>query len=174
MLFEREHDGRFRPPEWYPAEALATFNTHDLPSLRGWLEAHDLRTKRGIGLDPGESDDARAWAQQCLRQILGERAGDHPPPLVPAKAGIQSASRNVGAANELAAIAAYLAQTRSRLVAIALDDIMGEREQINIPGTVDEHPNWRRKLPLGLEDLEGYEPFRRVGEVFAKSGRSWR
>jgi 4-alpha-glucanotransferase len=185
MLFEREHDGRFRPPEWYPAEALATFNTHDLPSLRGWLEAHDLRTKRGIGLDPGESDDARAWAQQCLRQILGERAGDHrpslipaqadhPPPLVPAKAGIQSASRNGGAANELAAIAAYLAQTRSRLVAIALDDIMGEREQINIPGTVDEHPNWRRKLPLGLEDLEGYEPFRRVAEVLAKSGRSWR
>jgi 4-alpha-glucanotransferase len=185
MLFEREHDGRFRPPEWYPAEALATFNTHDLPSLRGWLEAHDLRIKRGIGLDPGESDDARAWAQQCLRQILGERAGDHrpplipaqadhPPPLVPAKAGIQSASRNGGAANELAAIAAYLAQTRSRLVAIALDDIMGEREQINIPGTVDEHPNWRRKLPLALEDLEGYEPFRRVAEVLAKSGRSWR
>ena len=185
MLFEREHDGRFRPPEWYPAEALATFNTHDLPSLRGWLEAHDLRTKRGIGLDPGESDDARAWAQQCLRQILGERAGDHrpslipaqadhPSPLVPAKAGIHSASRNGGAANELTAIAAYLAQTPSRLVAIAIDDIMGEREQINIPGTVDEHPNWRRKLPLALEDLEGYEPFRRVAEVLAISGRSWR
>ena len=51
---------------------------------------------------------------------------------------------------------------------------MGEREQINIPGTVDEHPNWRRKLPLALEDLEGYEPFRRVAEVLAKSGRSWR
>ena len=49
---------------------------------------------------------------------------------------------------------------------------MGEREQINIPGTVNEHPNWRRKLPLALEDLEGYEPFRRVAEVLAKSGRS--
>jgi 4-alpha-glucanotransferase len=96
------------------------------------------------------------------------------PPLVPAKAGIQGASRNGGAANELAAIAAYLAQTHSRLVAIALDDIVGEREQINIPGTVDEHPNWRRKLPLALEDLEGNEPFRRVAEVLAKSGRSWR
>ena len=53
----------------------------------------------------------------------------------------------------------------SRLVAIALDDILGEREQINIPGTVDEHPNWRRKLPVALEDLEGYEPFRRVADV---------
>src|SRR5262249_51202151 len=70
-------------------------------------------------------------------------------------------------------VAAYLAQTPSRLVAIALDDIMGEREQVNIPGTVEQHPNWRRKLPLALEDLEGCEPFRRVAEVFRKSGRSW-
>ncbi|MGA7664272.1 MAG: 4-alpha-glucanotransferase, partial [Pseudolabrys sp.] len=133
MLFERERDGRFHPPEWYPAEALATFNTHDLPSLRGWLDAHDLRTKRGLGLDSGESDGARAWAHQSLRQILAERA--------PERAG-----------NELAAVASVLAKTPSRLVAIALDDIVGEREQINIPGTVDEHPNWRRKLSLELED----------------------
>jgi 4-alpha-glucanotransferase len=155
MLFEREHDGHFRPPEWYPAEGLATFSTHDLPSLRGWLEAHDLRIKRGIGFDPGESDDARSWAQQCLRQILGERAPDR-----------------VG--DELGAVASILAQTPSRLVAIALDDILGEREQINIPGTTEQHPNWRRKLPVDLEDLGGNEQLRRVAEVFAKSGRSWR
>lgn len=153
MLFERERDGRFHPPEWYPAEALATFNTHDLPSLRGWLDAHDLRTKRGLGLDSGESDGARAWAHQCLRQILAERA--------PERAG-----------NELAAVASVLAKTPSRLVAIALDDIVGEREQINIPGTVDEHPNWRRKLSLELEDLEGNAQLRRIAEVFAQSSRN--
>ena len=51
----------------YPAEALATFNTHDMPSFRGWLDGHDLRVKRAIGVDPGESDEARAWAQQKLR-----------------------------------------------------------------------------------------------------------
>ncbi|MGB8173802.1 MAG: 4-alpha-glucanotransferase [Pseudolabrys sp.] len=153
MLFERERDGRFHPPEWYPAEALATFNTHDLPSLRGWLDAHDLRTKRGLGLDSGESDGARAWAHQSLRQILAERA--------PERAG-----------NELAAVASVLAKTPSRLVAIALDDIVGEREQINIPGTVDEHPNWRRKLSLELEDLEGNAQLRRIAEVFAQSSRN--
>ncbi|MGB7829092.1 MAG: 4-alpha-glucanotransferase [Pseudolabrys sp.] len=153
MLFERERDGRFHPPEWYPAEALATFNTHDLPSLRGWLDAHDLRTKRGLGLDSGESDGARAWAHQSLRQILAERA--------PERAG-----------NELVAVASVLAKTPSRLVAIALDDIVGEREQINIPGTVDEHPNWRRKLSLELEDLEGNAQLRRIAEVFAQSSRN--
>ena len=153
MLFERERDGCFRPPEWYPAEALAAFNTHDLPSLRGWLDAHDLRTKRALGLDPGESDGERARAHQCLRQMLAERAPDR-------------------AGNELAAVASVLAKSPSRLVAIALDDIVGEREQINIPGTVDEHPNWRRKLSLELEDLEHNAQFRRIAEVFAQSNRT--
>jgi len=51
---------------------------------------------------------------------------------------------------------------------------MGERDQVNIPGTVDEHPNWRRKLPVILEDLEGCETLRRVADVFARAGRSCR
>ena len=76
--------------------------------------------------------------------------------------------------NELAAVAAFLAQIPCRLVAIAIDDILGEREQINIPGTVDEHPNWRRKLPVALEDMEGHDGLSRVAEVFARSGRGWR
>jgi 4-alpha-glucanotransferase len=186
MLFEREHDGRFKPPEAYPEQALATFNTHDLPSLRGWLAAHDLGVKRGLGLDPGESEEARAFSQQRLREILRERAGQYldgdqsgqspvipaqggaqgQPPFIPAQAGIQSPS-------ELFAIAAFLAQTPSRLVVIALDDVLGALEQINVPGTVDQHPNWRRKLPVTLEELEGNESLRRVGEVFAQQGRGF-
>lgn len=153
MLFEREGNGRFRPPENYPAESLATFNTHDLPSLRAWFDAHDLRTRQSLGLPSAEQDDARAWAHECLRSIFRER--------VPAYA-----------ANELLAVAAFLAQTPSRLVAIALDDVMSVLEQINIPGTVDEHPNWQRRLPVALEDLEDHEGLRRVADVFARFGRS--
>jgi 4-alpha-glucanotransferase len=204
MLFEREHDGRFKPPEAYPEQALATFNTHDLPSLRGWLAGHDLGVKRGLGLDPGESEEARASSQQRLREILRERAGQYldgdqggagsppsrgrtgegdaqgqppvipaqgeaqgQPPFIPAQAGIQSP-------NELFAIAAFLAQTPSRLVVIALDDVLGALEQINVPGTVDQHPNWRRKVPVTLEDLEGNDSLRRLGEVFAQQGRGFR
>jgi 4-alpha-glucanotransferase len=182
VLFEREHDGRFKPPEAYPEQALATFNTHDLPSLRGWLAAHDLGVKRGLGLDPGESDEARASSQQRLRDILRERAGQYlegdqsgQPPFIPAQAGIQNENaKTQGGSNELFAITAFLAQTPSRLVVIALDDVLGALEQINIPGTVDQHPNWRRKLPVALEDLEGNESLRRVGEVFAQQGRGFR
>jgi 4-alpha-glucanotransferase len=155
MLFEREGDGRFRPPEWYPVEALATFNTHDLPSFRGWMESHDLRVKRGIGVDPGESDEARSWAQQMLRTVLGERAAPHPP-------------------HTIAAVAAFLGATPTRLVVIALEDILGEIDQINIPATVDEHPNWQRRLAVPLEDLDGNAELGRVAEAFTKAGRNFR
>jgi 4-alpha-glucanotransferase len=179
MLFEREHDGRFRPPEAYPAEALATFNTHDLPSLRGWLESHDLHTKRGLGLDPGESEDARNWARHCLREALEQRAGDHLAPSIlaqragdPAQAGTGEGSN--GSVNELAAIAGFLTQTPSRVVVIALDDILGAPDQVNVPGTMHQYPNWRRKLPVMLEDLEGNDALRRIADVFTRSGRRCR
>jgi 4-alpha-glucanotransferase len=153
MLFEREgDDARFKPPESYPAGALATFNTHDLPSFRGWCESHDLGVKRGLGIDPGESDDARRWAREKLREMLAVRGQGYPP-------------------DDLAAVAAFLGATPSKLVAIALDDIVGAVEQINIPGTTHEHPNWRRKLPVEIEALGDHAGFRRVGEAFGKTGR---
>jgi 4-alpha-glucanotransferase len=153
MLFERESDGRFRRPEAYAVEALATFNTHDLPSFRGWLAAHDLAVKRSIGVDPGETDEARASAQAALRAVLAECASGY-------------------GQDDFAVVAYFLGQTPSRLVVVALDDILGEIEQINMPGTIDQHPNWRRKLPVAIEDMEKHEGLLRVAQAFAQSGRS--
>jgi 4-alpha-glucanotransferase len=155
MLFERDSDGRFLPPERYPAEALATFNTHDMPSFRGWMGGYDLRVKRAIGVDPGESDEARACAQQALRDALSQWAPAYAP-------------------DDIAAVAAFLAATPARLAVIALDDILDVRDQINIPGTVEQHPNWRRKLPLALEDLGRHDGMRRVAQAFAQAGRSFK
>jgi 4-alpha-glucanotransferase len=153
MLFEREGDGRFRPPDRYPAEALATFNTHDMPSFRGWMQGHDLQVKRALGLATGESDDARGWALAKLRDLLAERAPDYSP-------------------DDFAGVAFVLGTTPCRLVSIALDDLLGEIEQINIPGTVNEHPNWRRRLSVSLEALADHVQFKRVGEALARAGRS--
>jgi 4-alpha-glucanotransferase len=152
MLFERDQQGRFRPQESYPVEAVATFNTHDLPTYRGWLTGHDLRVKRSIGVDPGETDDSRHWAQQKLREALQHRAPNYAP-------------------DDFAAVASYLGAAPSLLVCVAIEDILGVLDQINIPGTVTQHPNWRRKLPVALEDMEGIEELRRVSEAFAGTGR---
>ena len=156
MLFERDGEGRFLPPQCYPAEALATFNTHDMPSFRGWMEGHDLRVKRAIGVDPGESDEQRAPAQDALRAALTRCAR---PPI---------------RRDDIAAVAAFLAATPSRLVVIALDDILGVTDQINIPGTVEQHPNWRRKLPVAIEDWSGMTACGASPRLSRRAGRGLR
>jgi 4-alpha-glucanotransferase len=55
--------------------------------------------------------------------------------------------------HDLYAVAGFLARTKSRLLAISLEDLLGVIDQPNIPGTTNEHPNWRRKLPFAVEDI---------------------
>ena len=51
------------------------------------------------------------------------------------------------------AMHALLASSPCRLALASLYDVLGETRQPNLPGTVDEHPNWRRRMPVGVEDL---------------------
>ena len=152
MLFERDQTGSFKAPETYPSDALAAFNTHDLPTLRGWLTGHDLRVKRGLGLDPGETDVQRREALDKLRWFIGERAGEY---------------RD----DELAAVVKLLGDTPSKLVVVSIEDILDIADQPNIPGTVDQHPNWRQRLPVSVEDLSGNAALRKAGTIFRKAGR---
>jgi 4-alpha-glucanotransferase len=50
-------------------------------------------------------------------------------------------------------VAGFLAQTRSRLLAISLEDLLEVVDQPNIPGTVNEHPNWRQRLPVAIDEI---------------------
>ena len=132
MMFERDDHGRFCSIDHYAENALVTFNTHDLSTYAGWRGFSDLKLKRSLGLDPGESDDARWHALTMLKDVLRHHA-------------IES--------HDLFAVAGFLARTKSRLLAISLEDLLGVIDQPNIPGTVDEHPNWRRRLPLELDQI---------------------
>jgi 4-alpha-glucanotransferase len=132
MLFEREYDGGFKRPDQYAPNALVTFNTHDLSSFAGWRGMHDLRVKRALGIDPGEGDDERHRAITAFDQAL--------------------AANGIAAAGFTGAID-FLSRTRTRLLSIALDDILAVVDQINVPGTIDQHPNWRRRLPVAIDDL---------------------
>jgi 4-alpha-glucanotransferase len=132
MMFERDDRGSFRDVDHYAPNALVTFNTHDLSTYAGWRCFSDLALKRSLGIDPGESDDARWHALAMLTDILRHHAID---------------------GHDLYAVVKFLAQTRSRLLAISLEDLLGVIDQPNIPGTVDEHPNWRRRLPVAIDEM---------------------
>jgi 4-alpha-glucanotransferase len=132
MMFERDDQGAFRGIDYYKPNALVTFNTHDLATYGGWRHFADLKLKRSLGFDPGETDDDRWHALTMLDQVLGQHGIYH---------------------NSFNAIAEFLARTKSRLMAIALEDLLGLKEQPNIPGTIDEHPNWRRRMPLCIDEV---------------------
>jgi 4-alpha-glucanotransferase len=132
MMFERDDSGTFRSLDHYLTNALVTFNTHDLSTYAGWRSFGDLKLKRSLGIDPGESDDARWHALAMLDEILRHSAIER---------------------NDLYSVANFLARTKSRLLAVTLEDLLGVVEQHNIPGTIDEHPNWRRRLPVSIEEM---------------------
>jgi 4-alpha-glucanotransferase len=69
------------------------------------------------------------------------------------------------------AMHAFLANSASRLVALQADDILGIEEQANLPGTVFEHPNWRRRLPVAASAFADDERFRRTADIMARAGR---
>ena len=76
MMFERDDRGAFRDIDHYSANALVTFNTHDLSTYAGWRSFSDLKLKRSLGIDPGESDDARWHALAMLDDVLRHHAID--------------------------------------------------------------------------------------------------
>jgi 4-alpha-glucanotransferase len=155
LLFERTGDGSFKAPDEYRRNALVTFSTHDLPTFEGWSSGHDLRVKRDLGFDPGESDDERGKAHWLMGEALARSR--------------VSEDRQW----EFADIVRFLARTPSRLLVIEIDDALRLRDQPNVPGTVDEHPNWRRRLPVALEDLEAEQHLREIARALTEEGRDF-
>ena len=132
MMFGRDDEARFFGIEHYWPNALITFNTHDLSTYAGWRSFSDLKMKRSLGIDPGETDDARWHALGMLDEVL-RRYGIHH--------------------HDLYSVAGFLARTKSRLMALSMEDLLGVVDQPNIPGTIDEHPNWRQRLPVALDAI---------------------
>jgi 4-alpha-glucanotransferase len=157
LLFERDEKGAFLPPERYPALASVAFSTHDIATLRGFWLARDLEWRRDLALYP----TAAAAAADAGERRRGRRL------LLAAliKAGVlttEAAKRLLPDDNapqfapELAAaVQRFLGESSARLVLMQIEDALGELEQANMPGTVDQHPNWRRKLSRTIEAIAG-------------------
>ncbi|MBX9709871.1 MAG: 4-alpha-glucanotransferase [Xanthobacteraceae bacterium] len=129
MIFERGAAGDFISADHYPENALVTFNTHDLPTFSGWRSAHDIGVKRALGIDPGETEEVRQHALARLCDAVG------------------------GGGSDIAfeSVLEFLSRAPSRLLGVSIEDLLGVADQANVPGTIEEHPNWRRRLPYPIE-----------------------
>ena len=155
FAFERRHDGQFIPPGEYPPLAAASAATHDLATLKGFWLGRDIEWRRRLGLYPDADAEATEAAERhrdrrfLLAALVDEGllAAEQSGEFLPAE-GEPAYTTQLGEA-----IHTYLARSGARLMLVQIEDIAGESEQANLPGTDDEHPNWRRRLPCRIEDL---------------------
>jgi len=140
LWFERSRTS-FRAPARWRADAVAMTTTHDLPTVAGWWRGADIDLRRDLGLGdgPGRDDDEkrardkdrrhlwRAFAQAGVVEDRTPPAPDEPEPAVDAAL-------------------AFVATSPAPLMLAPLEDLLGTAEQPNLPGTIDQHPNWRRRL----------------------------
>lgn len=152
FFFERWESGLFMRPENYPRLALATATTHDLPTVAGYWRGTDLELRRSLGLfHSNEAMESDLHARQDERDKLLaalEDQGLKPDGLWP-----DPHMDEAGLARLTQAAERFVARTPSCLLMVNLDDLLCELDQLNLPGTVFEYPNWRRRLSRTVEDL---------------------
>jgi 4-alpha-glucanotransferase len=143
LWFQRDEDAPgqplLAPSKWAP-DAMASISTHDLPTAAGFVRAEHVRVRAELGLLPDPSADyERAAAEHAELLDLLAAHGLLPPD--PTEEDL------VVALHEL------LATASSRLLLTSPQDALGERRQPNLPGTIDQYPNWRIPLPVPGDEL---------------------
>lgn len=139
LWFERDWDApgqpHVPPQEWEP-ETMASISTHDLPTVAGWIADERVRVQHRLGL-----------LEESLEEALASAATDREALLDLLR------TEGVPADDLVVALHAVIAPAASRLVLSSPADAVGQLDQPNLPGTVDEYPNWRVPLPVRLEDF---------------------
>jgi 4-alpha-glucanotransferase len=146
-LWDGEEPGSRRRAAAYPRDALASVTTHDLPTVAGWWTDEEVRVKADLGL-LGDGTTLEAERERKRRERAEILALLQAEGLVDGE--ISSAAEFADAVHD------FLARTSSRLVAVQPGDAVGDLRQPNLPGTIDEYPNWR--LPVAEPTAAGPRP----------------
>ncbi|MHA7240351.1 4-alpha-glucanotransferase [Arthrobacter sp. TMS1-12-1] len=153
LWFEQDEDGP-RPPEAYRKGCLTTVTVHDLPPSAGYLAGEHVMLRERLGLLSRSVEEEQAEDRAVQEKFLALLRNRH-----------LLADGPAGVPETVEALHAFIAQTPSVLLGVALADAVGERRTQNQPGTKDEYPNWR--IPLAdadgravlVEDLAANERF---------------
>ncbi len=136
LWFERDGEHFVAPRHW-PKQAVAMTTTHDLPTVAGWWRGRDIEWRSRIGLVPdmvaagAEREREREFLWRAFRASGAAETDSLPPEQTAAVA---------------TAACAHVASAACVLALLPIEDVLGLPEQPNLPGTLDEHPNWRRRL----------------------------
>ena len=164
LWFEQDDDDDFLPARQWSNSAMATTSTHDLPTVAGWWAGRDIDWRSRLGLlgEDRDADDERRARSEARARLAGtlELLGHASPRPATLEASDLSAS------HVLDACARHIGRTPSPLTILPVEDVLGLEEQANLPGTLDEHPNWRRRWMAEADALLTPDEVRhRLGEL---------
>lgn len=147
LWFEENADKTFKSPRAWTRNAIAMTTTHDLPTVAGWWKGTDIGWRRHIGMLP---DDTAIWFEKENRARARRSLWDA---FRESGATIEEMPPNEHTHEVVDAAVAHVAKAACRLLLLPIEDALGREEQPNLPGTIDEHPNWRRRMPGPAADL---------------------
>ncbi|WP_306141631.1 4-alpha-glucanotransferase [Roseibium sp. MMSF_3412] len=149
LQYEKEADGSFRDPAHLRPHSLACFATHDTPTLYGYCAGRDIDWWQRLGwVDAGGAGQLREERRSSVAA------------LVPDGAEPGTAIHN------------RLAHAPVAMASVQLDDILKEEEAQNLPGTIDEHSNWRRIYDASLETLGAVPELNDTAGLMQAAGRA--
>ncbi|MDH2897602.1 4-alpha-glucanotransferase [Rahnella variigena] len=151
LYFERDEENNFRAPQSYPVQAMATITTHDLPTLRGYWQSDDLALGKSLGLYRDEDVLQELYADRA-RARQGLLDGLHHYDCIPKKTGRKAALMEMTPVLNRG-LQRYVADSACALLGLQPEDWLDMDAPVNVPGTSDEYPNWRRKLSTSLEEM---------------------
>ncbi|EKO3579433.1 4-alpha-glucanotransferase [Vibrio metschnikovii] len=155
-----KEDGGFISPTHYADQSMAALCTHDMPTLRGFWHCDDLKMGREIGLYPDEAQLQELFTDRlkCKQGILNSVDWHGYLP-----AGIGRDAQLVPMDSYLSeALQLHVAAGSSALLSVQLEDWLEMDKPVNIPGTVNEYPNWRRKLSMNLDEIFARDDVNRI------------
>ena len=164
LWFERRADGTPRRPGGWRRGCLATVGTHDMPPAAAFLTGEQVTIRAKLGLLTRPEAEERAAAHAEMDRWLAMLARED---LLPQPARTRGPSPE----EFTVALYAYLTRTPAVLIGVSLAEAAGERRPQNMPGTVDEYPNWRIPLadadgqPVLLDDLPAHAGVRAVAQA---------
>lgn len=151
LLFEKDKHGCFNPPPQYVRRALAAVTTHDLPPLKSWWQAQDIELRVRLHLYPdlrtlAAVRDERDRDRRALMHALADTGLWYRQPHEPLPEYSHALMR---------AVHLYLGLSNSALLVVQLEELLAMSDPVNVPGTNEEYPNWRRKLSDTAQTMFG-------------------
>jgi glycogen debranching enzyme GlgX/4-alpha-glucanotransferase len=142
-MFER-HGDDFVDPTDYRRNSVACFATHDLPTFSGWWQCGDIELRRSLNLIHADQYQHELQQRESDRHKLCSQIGI-----------------DISAEHSMAEITVimhqWLSSSSAAMVQFQLDDLTLEIDPVNLPGTVDEYPNWSRKYSVNIEAMPWHE-----------------